>query len=87
MDYCKYIASILHKAQGVVDPETKQAIDVGEECLALRQGCDALESRVRELEGERDRLREAIRVAGLDLWCGDTPSDEVVRKLSAALKG
>lgn len=55
-DYYKHLAYILHKAQGVIDPETRQEIDVGEECVALRHECDALTARVRELEAEVQRL-------------------------------
>ena len=59
-DYCKHLASILRKAQGVIDPETKQAIDIGGECAALRHECDALTARVRKLEDKLSRAEDEV---------------------------
>lgn len=60
-DYCKHLASILRKAQGVIDAETNQPIDVGEECVALRQECDALRAQLAARDEEVGRLREAAQ--------------------------
>ena len=48
--YITNLAVILRKAQGVIDAETNQPIDIGGEVLAIRQEGDALNARIAELE-------------------------------------
>ncbi len=56
--YIRNLGAILRKAQGVVDAETNQPIDIGGEVLAIRQEGDALNARITELEKECAVLRE-----------------------------
>lgn len=46
MSYIKNLAAILHKAQGVIDPETRQPIDIGGEVLSIRQEADKMRARL-----------------------------------------
>ena len=68
-DYCTHLAAILRKAQGVIDPESKHEIDVGDECLALRRICDAMRDTIA-------RQRAFIEKAGHLAGCGVTRCDE-----------
>lgn len=90
-DYCKHLASILRKAQGVIDAETNQPIDVGEECAALRQECDALRAQLAARDAEVGRLREALEaVDAWDINWADGLDENVERikdMVRAALKG
>ena len=61
--YHKHLAAILHKAQGVIDHETRKDIDVGGEVVKLREWCDGSATalreqaeRIAELEAENERL-------------------------------
>ena len=48
--YIKNLAVILSKAQGVIDADTAQPIDIGAEVLAIRQECDAFRASIAALE-------------------------------------
>ena len=64
--YITNLAVILRKAQGVIDAETNQPIDIGGEVLAIRQEGDALSARIAEGEKERDSVIRDLYVSNPD---------------------
>jgi hypothetical protein len=53
--YIKNLGVILRKAQGVVDVDTAQPIDIGDEVLSIRQECDELRDEVARLIHDIER--------------------------------
>jgi chromosome segregation ATPase len=65
--YIKNLSVILSKAQGVIDADTDQPIDIGGEVLSIRQECDELRARLAAAMQEREiaGLKAANREAGV----------------------
>ena len=59
--YHKHLAAILHKAQGVFDPQAEgRQVDIGGEILRLRKWCDESADRIAALEAENERLTASL---------------------------
>ncbi len=61
--YIKNLGVILGKAQGVVDVDAGQPIDIGGEVLSIRQECDGLSRGILAMGAANDELRAKLAEA------------------------
>lgn len=58
-----HLAAILRNAQGVTDRETGRDVDVGRECLLIREEWEALHKELARVREERDSVNRALAEA------------------------